>query len=85
MFSLHSSNPPTKFCEVQMFTKQETKTNQQLIKLYNELGQELERVNGLYNAKFINRGDRDFVSARMYEHRSQIFDLMLKRDIVAEE
>lgn len=68
-----------------MFTKQETKTNNQLIKLYNELGQELDRINSLYNAKFINRGDRDFVSARMYEHRSQIFDLMLKRDIVAEQ
>jgi hypothetical protein len=68
-----------------MFTKQETKTNNQLIKLYNELGQELDRINSLYNAKFINRGDRDFVSARMYEHRSKIFDLMLKRDIVAEE
>jgi hypothetical protein len=34
-----------------MFTKQETKTNNQLIKLYNELGQEIDRINSLYNAK----------------------------------
>jgi len=65
-----------------MFNKQiESKTNKQLIDLYNELGNELERVNSLYNAKFINRGDRDFVSANMYEQRTRIFDLMLGLDI----
>tara|TARA_R100000541_G_scaffold12033_2_gene20336 strand:- start:190 stop:405 length:216 start_codon:yes stop_codon:yes gene_type:complete len=69
-----------------MFNKQiESKTNKQLIDLYNELGNELERVNSLYNAKFINRGDRDFVSANMYEQRTRIFDLMLGLDIQVNE
>lgn len=69
-----------------MFNKQiESKTNKQLIDLYNDLGNELERVNTLYNAKFINRGDRDFVSANMYEQRTRIFDLMLGLDIQINE
>ena len=61
-----------------------SKYDKQLIKLHDDLGDAIDRVNDLYKAKFINRGDRDLATIQMYEQRLNIFNLMLQRDIVGE-
>jgi hypothetical protein len=61
-----------------------SKYNKQLIKLHDDLGDAIDRVNDLYKAQFINRGDRDLATVKMYEQRLNIFNLMLERDIVGE-
>ena len=61
-----------------------SKYDKQLIKLHDDLGHAIDRVNDLYKANFINRGDRDLATIKMYEQRLNIFNLMLERDIVGE-